>query len=509
MENKIEKLFTLIISLAVISSLSLASLTMGGISTTVDNTSVSTPSLSAQEIFWPTNSSDWIEVAPETQGLDSDKIAEMFEYIEMRSYDIRSVIIVRNGYLLTEKYLYNSQLTENKSYFGGNKTWDQWSTTKSLMSILIGIALQIGFLDNLSQTLYEFFANIWEPEFINSTLKRTITIEQLLTMNSGLVGDEHPSFPPDAEAKIADDWIKFALDEVPLGAPPGQTGYWAYSNEGPTILSGIITNVSGMSTEEFAHEYLFTPLGISEDEYDWWHDAQNISYGGYGFACSPKVQAKLGILCMNNGTWNGTQIVGEDYIRDATTNQIFGGKAGNYGYLFYTNGPYEGYYTVGAAGQYIYVIPKFNITIGFAGIFWGSYEYLVETFIVQFAADNAPDWDQIPEDQLLQEGDSLIYDVNASDTSGVEYSINDNINFNISPEGIITNSSSLSADVYPLEISAYNTFNNNITATINIIVESIPSSTAIPGFDFNMIFLMVFCTSVVLIIRRKKYFKNL
>ena len=424
----------------------------------------------------------------------------MFRFIENAKYDIHSVIIVRNGYLLTEEYLYMSQLVENKSYLGGIKYHDQWSTTKSLMSILIGIALQESFLDNLNQTLYEFFAHIWEPRFTNSTLKKNITIEQLLTMNSGLVSDE-PSYPSDAETKLAADWIKFTLDEVPLGSTPGEEGVFEYSNDAPTLLSGIITNVTGKSAEEFAKEYLFTPLGIAEDEYDWDYDAQNISYGGYGFACSPKVQAKLGILCLNNGTWNGTQIVDKDYIKDAITTKIDEDKA-SYGYLFWTNGPFEGYYAAGAAGQFIYVIPKYNITVGFAGIFGGTYTYLLENFIVQFAEDNAPDWDQIPEDQLIQEGESFYYDVNASDTSGVEYSINYSVNFAITQEGIITNSLDLSGGVYPLEIRVNNPFNNSIEAVINVRV--ISSSNGIPGFDFNMILILIFCTSAVLIIRRKE-----
>ncbi|KKK81113.1 hypothetical protein LCGC14_2816740 [marine sediment metagenome] len=163
----------------------------------------------------------------------------------------------------------------------------------------------------------------------------------------------------------------------------------------------------------------------------------------------------------------------------------------------------------GAGGQFIYVIPKYNITIGFAaGSDFAPYDQLVTSYIVQFAEDNAPEWDQIPEDQLIRVGESFLYDVNASDASGVAYSINNTANFNITPEGIITNSSSLSADDYHLEIRAYNTFNNNNTVIINIRVESISSSNAIPGFDSNMIYLMIFCSTAILIIRRKKIFRK-
>jgi CubicO group peptidase (beta-lactamase class C family) len=189
------------------------------------------------------------------------------------------------------------------------------STTKSLMSILIGIALQEGFLNNLNQTLYEFFANIWEPSFRDSELKKNITIEQLLTHNSGL-GDS-PSY-----LLIESDCIKYALDLISLEFTPGEAGEFSYSNDGVNLLSGIISNVTGKTTEEFAQEYLFTPLGISEDEYYWWRDQQGMRYGAYGFDCTPKVQAKLGILCLNNGTWNGTQILDEEYMKEATTPKI-------------------------------------------------------------------------------------------------------------------------------------------------------------------------------------------
>ena len=516
MRNKIEKLIICMISLTLIASFTIGSPSTQGINTKVDESSFSISDLSTQDINWPGNSSEWIEVAPETQGLDSDKIAEMFRYIEaVKSYDIHSVIIVRNGYLIAEEYLYDYKLLDTKEYsdqlppksYSGPIYHDQASTTKSLMSILIGIALQENLLDNLNQTLYEFFADIWEPSFVDGELKKNITIEQLLTMNSGLADGDHPSYP--SYTWPPGDCINLALDRVPLAYTPGQEGAWVYSDDGVNLLSGIITNVTGTSTEEFAKDNLFTPLGISEDEYNWPNDSKGIDYGGYEFECSPKVQAKIGILCLNNGTWNGTQIVDKDYLKDATSTQVSAGKGG-YGYLFYTDGPYGGYYSVGAGGQNIYVFPEYNITVGFTGANYAYYDPLLVDYIIQFAEDNAPQWDRVPGSKTIYEGDSFYYDVNASDTSGVDYSIDDTINFNITSEGIITNLRSLSAGDYPLEISAYNPFNNSITAGINIRVlprDGTPSN-GIPGFDFNMILVMIFCTTAILIIWRKKGSKN-
>ncbi|MHA2326246.1 MAG: hypothetical protein ACXACB_12640, partial [Promethearchaeota archaeon] len=135
MKNDTEKLLTYMISLVLIASFSTVSLSITRTSTKVDDFSVSVPNLSAQDTYWPPNSSNWVEVAPETQGLDSDKISEMFEYIEDNSLAIQNVIIVRNGYLLTYEYLHNSQLyryiDNSKTYFGGETLHEQYSTTKS------------------------------------------------------------------------------------------------------------------------------------------------------------------------------------------------------------------------------------------------------------------------------------------------------------------------------------------------------------------------------------------
>jgi CubicO group peptidase (beta-lactamase class C family) len=414
------------ISLAFIISYPIGSLSMGRISTNGDDFSFSAPKLSAQDTYWPPNSSEWTEVAPEEQGLDSDKIVEMFEFIEENSYDVHSVIIVRNGYLLTEEYLHDFQIyryiDNSKTYFAGETLHGQYSTTKSVISILIGIALQEGFLDNVSQTLYEFFAHMWNSSFTNSTLKKSITIEQLLTMTSG-IGD---FIIPNADLKIADDCITFILDEVPLAATPGVVRH--YTNEGVDLLSGIITNATGKSTVEFAKEYLFTPLGIEENEYNWLHDDQNFYYGGSGIEITPKVQAKLGMLCLWNGTWNGTQIIDSNYIKSATTDQSIG--LISYGYLFYINPPsssFGGYNSYGAAGQAIYVIPEYDIVVGFtANSDVVPYGQMLTDYILQFTEINAPEGD----------GNQIL------------------------------------------------------------------------GFDFNIIVLLIFCTSALIIIKRKKYSKN-
>ena len=398
MRNKIEKLLTGIIVVSLIASISIVSISKPEISTNVNDSSFSVPNLSAQNKFWPGNSSEWTEVAPEEQGLNSSKIEEMFEFINSSQTDIHSIVIARNGYLLLEEYLWESQiyrnLTGDTEYSGNYTTHMQQSTTKSVMSILIGIALQEGFLDNVSQTLYEFYADIWEPTFTHSEQKKNITIEQLLTMNSGLNGGS-AGYPSGAKTKLEIDCINFVLNEVPMKFTPGQEGMFEYSNDGVNLLSGIIANISGMSTEEFAQQYLFDPLQISKNEYEWWNDSKGMDFGGYGLSCTPKVQAKLGILSLNNGNWNGEQIVEPNFMEDATTAQIF-----QYGYLWWMiyGMPYEGYSAVGAGGQCIYVIPEYNIVVGFTASGDPSYQQMIADYILH---NVEPDPDPIPDDPAI------------------------------------------------------------------------------------------------------------
>ncbi|MHA1670387.1 MAG: serine hydrolase domain-containing protein [Promethearchaeota archaeon] len=525
MKNVIKKLIICMVLLVIIpTSFSLVSLSIQGINREVEDSSDSITDLSTQDVFWPTNSSEWTEVAPEVQGLDSDKISDMFEYIEEVSYDLHSVIITRNGYLLTEEYLYNSKLRDTKTYslsspFVVNDTLhEQHSTTKSLMALLIGIAIEEGYLNNLSQTLYEFFADIWKPSFTNSTLKKNITIEQLLTHNAGFIGTFNGNYPGGDGLADHDDCVKWALDNVTLVFTPGEEGGFAYNNDGVNLLSGIISNVTGKNAADFAREHLLEPMGITEAEWEWSPDKNNITYGAHGFWCSPRVQAKLGILCLNNGTWNGTQLIPSDWVINATSFKTPGRwvyfpstNSFNYGYLFYTDDPHDGYHTYGSGGQNIYVIPEYNVTVSFTGFLLANaqYQILLNNYILQFAEDNAPEWDQIPDDQQILEGESFIYDINASDTSGVQYWINDTTNFDITlSEGIITNIINLTNGVYSLEIRAYNPFNNNISVTINIEVKK-PNIPGIPGFDLNMILLIVSCTSAIILISKKKIFKDL
>ena len=345
--------------------------------------------------YWPTN--EWVILEPEEQGIDSKDLSDMYEYIEDQSLDVHSVIIVRNGYIVSEEYLYNSHIRTEKKYgddypgpYGNDVIYNrtvhrQWSTTKSIMSLLVGIALEKGYLNGLNQTLYEFYANVWDTSYND---KMNITIEQLLIHNSGL-----------PYGGFKDPIIENILSETLLFSP-GTPGAIEYSNDGIDILSAIFNNVTGYNASEFARKNLFEPMGITEEEWYWWGDSNNISSGSGGLMCTPRVQAKIGIICLNNGTWNGTQVVPSNWIKEATSYKCEGSYyygwplhlvSFNLGYLFYI-GEEGAYNTGGYGGQNIHNIPKYNITVAFTGkdVDLTYLEHIIDNYILKFAAENGP-----------------------------------------------------------------------------------------------------------------------
>ena len=318
---------------------------------------------------------EWLTVTPEEVGMNSSKFEDMYDYIQENSINLHSVLIIRNGYIVDENFLENS-IRREENYFAPN--WmvsggrhKVYSATKSIISLLIGIAIEMGYIDNLSQTLYEFLEDYWDPGY--DVRKKDITIRHLLLYTSG--------FPIGTDAQ---PYIEESLDE-PLSFDPGTD--WLYSSTGCILLSAIINITTGMKTSEFAREYLFEPIGISQEDWEWVEDWQGIANGGNGLSFTPRAMAKIGILCLNNGSWDGNQVVPKEWINESTST-VSGfyeevGFGEDYGYLWWF---LPGYYLAsGADGQYIAVIPEYDIVVIFTADhpdYHATYIYIINSFII-------------------------------------------------------------------------------------------------------------------------------
>lgn len=357
----------------------------------LSNLAISTNQVKGQEeteeqVFWPTN--EWNISDPCDQGMEDSTIFSMYDYIEENSIDIHSISIVRNGYLIHEEYLYGSQIREEKSYnpstFAGKQVIDsrlhvQWSTTKSITALLVGIAIDEGYIDNISQTFFEFFPELWKETY--NSRKLDITIEHLLTMTSGVYGDDDPQFSPwnlALETRSIQEILDYNLYSV-----PGST--FDYSSHSTNLLSAIINRSTGQQPSEFAQEYLFEPIGISREDWEWDENTDGISMGGYGIFFSPRAMAKIGILMLNNGTWNGTQIISESWINNLSApHPVYS----FYGYLVWMDE--YGYKTWGMFGQWIFIIPDYDMVIVFTANIGDPatvYDRLFETYILAALGD--------------------------------------------------------------------------------------------------------------------------
>jgi CubicO group peptidase (beta-lactamase class C family) len=299
------------------------------------NHSPITPSPSLD--YWPTSN-------PEEQCMNTTKLNEFSEFME--TYDLHGMVIIRNGVLIYERYYPSSHYTY--SIFSKHKTY---SVTGGFTATLVGIAIDKGFITSKNQKVLDFFPN---RTFLNTdSRKKTITIENLLTMRSGIRWAAEDTLYMVASP----DSVQYTLDQ-PMEAQPGTE--FDYNQGASHVLSAIIEQTSGLSTADFAMQYLFEPLDIESSDVVWQTDQTQNVFGFMGLHLTPRNMAKLGQLYLDNGKWNGNQIVSEDWIQDAITEHTSQPSIGYNWKLF------SDYYKLyGKDGQEIIVVPDHNLVVVF------------------------------------------------------------------------------------------------------------------------------------------------
>jgi CubicO group peptidase (beta-lactamase class C family) len=301
----------------------------------------------------------WESAAPAALGLDEGALAAAVD----RAAAIprfRSLVVIRDGRLAIERYWGGT---------GPADLADVRSGTKSVLSILTGIALDHGYLTSVDQTLGELLPAA------QGTLRADeapITLRDLLTMTGGWQWDE-------STAAGYNDWVlsadhaQFLLDR-PLASPPGTT--FTYNTAAVHLLSLVVEQASGTSLPAFANRLLFAPLGISNVA---WEDLQDGHVnGGSGLKLRPRDLARLGQLLLQHGMSGTRRIVSTDWIDQATrahfpwTSDQGGGPTHlSYGYLWWTDADNDAFLAWGYRGQYVYVAPARRLVV-VATTDWGS-----------------------------------------------------------------------------------------------------------------------------------------
>lgn len=262
---------------------------------------------------------------------------------------INSIVVIKNGGILIEEY-FNGETRETLH--------DPRSVGKSLTSTLMGQAISEGYIKNELQPLKTFYPLHQYANF--STAKEQVTIKDLLTMSSGLDGNDEDGNSPGNEENMypTSDWVKFALD---LPFQEKLNHQWHYFTAGVVVLGDILDQSTPKGLKNYADEKLFKPLGINH--YKWQYTPQNVPNTAGGIKMSALDFAKYGQLYKNGGIWNKKQILSQKWINRTFTKQkqITGRDNEYYGYLFWNKSyqsqgkSYEAYYCAGNGGNYILV----------------------------------------------------------------------------------------------------------------------------------------------------------
>lgn len=260
------------------------------------------------------------------------------------------------------------------------------SATKSVVALLVGIAVDRGMIGSVDEKVVSFFPD-YKVKRGEKTLQE-VTLKHLLTMRAPYKGKGDPW----AKVCSSGNWTETSLDY--LGGRGGITGEFAYRTVCLHVLSGILRRATGMLTVDFANRFLFGPLGIpahanfcarTAEEHRhftidrgpkgnvWFADPQGLGTPGYGLCMCAVDMAKIGELCLREGCWEGKRVVSRGWIRQMTEprkveSKMFRGM--DYGFLWWI--PHPGrkvYAAIGNSGNVIYVDPERDVAVGVASYF--------------------------------------------------------------------------------------------------------------------------------------------
>jgi len=332
------------------------------------------PTLAQTDCGMPSTGEDhWPVAAPESAGLASATLCPMVKWLDdWKQGNIHAVLVVRHGTLVFEHYFSGPDEHWGRSVgdvdFGPEIKHDERSVTKSIVALVLGIAIERGLIKSLDEPVLSFFpdyADLRTPE------KDRITLRDLVTMSGGLEWHEDDT-PYTSEANSenrmdnASDPYRYALQQAVV-APPGQV--WNYNSGSTEVIGAVLKKATGKSIDELAGTLLFAPLGITDVE--WPRNARGDPIAAGSLRLRPRDLAKIGQLVLQHGAWNGAQVVPASWIEAATAPQInvSGFTSFFYGYFFWLGRSLadkrevQWAAAVGLGGQRVFIVPSLDLVV--------------------------------------------------------------------------------------------------------------------------------------------------
>jgi CubicO group peptidase (beta-lactamase class C family) len=304
-------------------------------------------------------------VAPEDEGLDSRRLIELTEWIRDRRIPLFSVLVSRDGRLVYE--LYTSSLTRAHAHY-------QMSVTKSVVSALVGIAIDRGLIRGADAPITEALPPSLFAGAADVARFRRVTLRHVLGMSVLDASDPPRDQSPGAVARharflAAPNRVRFALEQ-PLLAMPGAS--YQYNDVTPMLATGALQYATGVTALQFADEHLFGPMGFRHHE--WMHqDAAGLDLGGYGLRLRPIDMQKFGVLYLNGGSWHGRALVSRGWVERSFTpwnRSQADAREANYGWFWWAvtgRRGWRAHVANGWKGQRIGVLPRERLVVTMTG----------------------------------------------------------------------------------------------------------------------------------------------
>jgi CubicO group peptidase (beta-lactamase class C family) len=321
-------------------------------------------------------------------GIDSFKIIELTQLILKDSFpNIHSLLIVRNNKLVYEHYFFgkDEDWGSNLGYVkhDTNTLHDIRSISKSVVAACVDIAIQQKIIKSIDEPIFNYLPNYAN---LKTTANEKITIRHFLTMSSGIKWDEDvphgTSKNNETQMERSINPVEYVLSQA-MNALPGTT--WKYNSGGVQVLAEIIRNASGSDIDKFAEKYLFEPLDIRK--YSWTKSSsiaiffhlnklfskrRKFPAAASGLRLRSRDLLKFGSLYLNNGKWNGQQVLSGNFVKETLTPQIpreSNSQSKGYSYLFWTemdsleNNSYQSIVARGNGGQRIFVCKALDLLV--------------------------------------------------------------------------------------------------------------------------------------------------
>jgi len=299
--------------------------------------------------YQPKNINDGLILStPSDEDVNAELLNDLYNdiYNDENLWSLRSLLVFRNGNLIAEAYLKDETDITQRHII--------WSCTKQVMGVITGIAKDKGLIADVNNPISDYF----DSEIQNHQDKADLTIMNLLIMKSGI--DYSNEVQTDELLRqIPDNSVEFVLNR-PISTPQGTVFH--YNDGNPHLLSALIQKIAGKPIDEFADEWLFSKIEMTN--YNWVRYKDGVSFGGFGIETTPRELSKIALCVADSGKWKGQQIISSDWIDDMTSVQTqIANFEYSFGYFWWIDETRNIKFMWGAGGQFAFIALDKNLVV--------------------------------------------------------------------------------------------------------------------------------------------------